>query len=134
MHELASSHFDQKGQGSKRHATSKYKIIGNLFDQKFLALSQISSLRPQPRFLQALRVEESSAGGGVAADYFPLVGPAQLAGVGAPRAVPAAPVHAALLGGGRLPLLAAARNLQALEVEGLLADATALHLWRRVHQ
>ena len=79
-------------------------------------------------------MEESSAGGGVAADYFPLVGPAQLAGVGAPRAVPAAPVHAAFLGGGRLPLLAAARNLQALEVEGLLADATALHLWRRVHR
>ena len=79
-------------------------------------------------------MEESSAGGGVAADYFPLVGPAQLAGVGAPRAVSAAPVHAAFLGGGRLTLLAAARNLQALEVEGLLADATALHLWRRVHR
>ena len=79
-------------------------------------------------------MEESSARGGVAADYFPLVGPAQLAGVGAPRAVPAAPVDPTLLRRGRFTLLVAARNLQALEVEGLLADATALHLWRRVHR
>ena len=71
-------------------------------------------------------MEEPAAGGGVAPEYLPLVGPAQLAGVGPLRAVPAPPVHPALLRRGRRQLLVAAGRLQALEVERGLTDAAAL--------
>ena len=91
-------------------------------------------LGPEAGLLQALRVEESAARGRVAPEYLSLVGPAQLARVGPPRAVPAPPVHPALLGRGRSELLLAARRLQALEVKGRLTHPAALHLWRRVHQ
>ena len=93
----------------------------------------MASLRPEAGLLQALCVEEAAAGGGVAPEYLALVGPAQLARVGPPRAVPAPPVHPALLGRGRRQLLVAAGRLQALEVEGGLTHAAALHLWR-IHQ
>ena len=94
----------------------------------------MASLRPEAGLLQALRVEEAAAGGGVAPEYLALVGPAQLARVGPPRAVPAPPVHPALLRRGRRQLLVAAGRLQALEVEGGLTHAAALHLMWRIHQ